>query len=67
MLDTLLLALPYGIGPWAYLVVQLAKLLPAVITAIKSDPNPNNKSAPIVVDKIKKIITVGEPTELKNI
>jgi len=74
MLDQILLALPWGIGPFAYLGVQLLKLLPPVINAIKSHPADNKESAPIVVDAIKKSVEkvkqesrVGDPPELKNI
>lgn len=74
ILEKVIMALPWGIGPFVYVGLQLLKLAPAVIKAVKEDPNPNKVSAPIVVDNLKVSLgikkkegTVAEPTELKNI
>lgn len=54
--------------PWyIWAGLELLKLLPTVIRAIKDDPNPSTKeSAKTVVSRIKKA-TVGEETDLKGI
>lgn len=70
MLESVLLSLPGG--PWIYLGVSLLKLLPALITAIKTDPNPNKVSVKEVMAEVKENVasriertTVGEAEGLK--
>lgn len=74
ILEKVVLALPWGIGPFVYVGLQLLKLAPAVINAVKSHPTPNKESAPIVVDSLKEALgvptnkgQVGEPPELKKL
>lgn len=51
---------------WITLAIELIRLLPPLIRAIKEDPCPNNKeSTKVVMDKVKDAI--GSPPELKNI
>lgn len=50
---------------WIPFAIELIRLLPALIRAVKEDPNPDNKeSAKVVVSRIKEA-TVGEPTGIK--
>ncbi len=75
ILEKIVMALPGGIGPFVYVGLQLLKLAPAVIKAIKEDPNPNKESAKIVVKDLKDTLgvedkpkgQVGEPPDLKKL
>lgn len=70
MLDSLLLSLPGGV--WIYLGVQILHAIPLIITAVKTDPNPNKVSVKNVMEDVKETVTsriqrttVGEAEGLK--